>query len=68
MDFGEQLSFIDIVSILSFFIGLENLSLNKVQVNDIMQELQSNQNGMLSKIIEQNEQIIQMLKEKNRND
>lgn len=68
MNFGGQLSFIDIVSILSFFIGLENLSLNKVQVNDIMQELQSNQNGMLSKIIEQNEQIIQMLKEKNRND
>ncbi len=68
MNFGEQLSFIDIVSILSFFIGLENLSLNKVQVNDIMQELQSNQNGMLSKIIEQNEQIIQMLKEKNHND
>ena len=68
MNFGEQLSFIDIVSILSFFIGLENLNLNKVQVNDIMQELQSNQNGMLSKIIEQNEQIIQMLKEKNRND
>lgn len=63
MNFGEQLSFIDIVSILSFFIGLENLNLNKVQVNDIMQELQSNQNGMLSKIIEQNEQIIQMLKE-----
>lgn len=68
MNFGEQFSFIDIVSILSFFIGLENLSLNKVQVNDIMQELQKNQNGMLSKIIEQNEQIIQMLKEKNRND
>ena len=68
MNFGEQFSFIDIVSILSFFIGLENLSLNKVQVNDIMQELQSNQNGMLSKIIEQIEQIIQMLKEKNRND
>lgn len=68
MNFGEQFSFIDIVSILSFFIGLENLSLNKVQVNDIMQELQNNQNGMLSKIIEQNEQIIQMLKEKNRND
>lgn len=68
MNLGEQFSFIDIVSILSFFIGLENLSLNKVQVNDIMQELQSNQNGMLSKIIEQNEQIIQMLKEKNRND
>jgi hypothetical protein len=63
MNFGEQLSFIDIVSILSFFIGLENLSVNKVQMNDIMQELQSNQNGMLSKIIEQNEQIIQMLKE-----
>lgn len=63
MNFGEEFSIIDFVSMLSFIIGVENLSLNKVQVNDIMREMQNNQNGMLSKIIEQNEQIIKMLKE-----
>lgn len=68
MNFGEEFSIIDFVSMLSFVIGVENLSLNKVQVNDIMREMQSNQNGMLSKIIEQNEQIIKMLKEIDRND
>lgn len=68
MNFGEEFSIIDFVSMLSFIIGLENLNLNKVQVNDIMREMQNNQNGMLSKIIEQNEQIIKMLKEIDRND
>lgn len=68
MNFGEEFSIIDFISMLSFVVGVENLSLNKVQVNDIMREMQSNQNGMLSKIIEQNEQIIKMLKEINRND
>ena len=68
MNFGEKFSIIDFVSMLSFIIGLENLNLNKVQVNDIMREMQNNQNGMLSKIIEQNEQIIKMLKEIKQND
>lgn len=68
MNFGEEFSIIDFVSMLSFIVGLENLNLNKVQVNDIMREMQNNQNGMLSKIIEQNEQIIKMLKEIDRND
>ena len=68
MNFGEEFSIIDFISMLSFVIGVENLNLNKVQVNDIMREMQSNQNGMLSKIIKQNEQIIKMLKEINRND
>lgn len=68
MNFGEEFSIIDFVSMLSFVIGVENLSLNKVQVNDIMREMQNNQNGMLSKIIEQNEQIIKMLKEIEQND
>ena len=66
MNFGEEFSIIDFISMLSFVIGVENLSLNKVQVNDIMREMQNNQNGMLSKIVEQNEQIIKMLKEMNR--
>lgn len=64
MNNGEILSFIDLISIASFIVGLENLSLNKTQVNGIMQELQDNQNKMLSEIIEQNKQIISMLKEK----
>ena len=68
MNFGEEFSIIDFVSMLSFIIGLENLNLNKVQVSDIMREMQNNQNGMLSKIIEQNEQIIKMLKEIEQND
>lgn len=63
MNFGEEFSIIDFVSMLSFIIGLENLNLNKIQVNDIMREMQNNQNKMLSKIIEQSEQIIKMLKE-----
>lgn len=64
MNNGEILSFIDLISIASFIVGLENLSLNKTQVNGIMQELQDNQNKMLFEIIEQNKQIISMLKEK----
>ena len=64
MNNGEILSFIDLISIASFIVGLENLSLNKIQVNGIMQELQDNQNKILSEIIEQNKQIISMLKEK----
>ena len=42
MNNGEILSFIDLGFIASFIIGLENLSLNKIQVNGIMQELQDN--------------------------
>lgn len=64
MNNGEILSFIDLISIASFIVGLENLSLNKIQANGIMQELQENQNKMFSEIIEQNKQIISMLKEK----
>ena len=64
MNNGEISSFIDLISIASFIVGLENLSLNKIPVNGIMQELQENQNKMLSEIIEQNKQIISMLKEK----
>lgn len=49
MNNGEILSFIDLSSIASFIVGLENLSLNKIQVNGIMQELQDNQNKISPK-------------------
>ena len=69
--------FLDIITILSFIIGLENLSLNEEQVNNLEEHLRSQdvilkeeQNVMLDetikllkKAIEQNEEIINLLKE-----
>lgn len=57
--------FLDILTILSFIVGLQNLELNQRQVDGIMDELRSTQNSMLSTIIEQNKEIIRLLKEKN---
>lgn len=61
MDSGQ--GFIDLVNILSLVVGLENLELNQNQVNDLMAEMRNNQNSMLATIIEQNEEIIKLLKE-----
>ena len=63
MDSGQ--GFIDLVNILSLVVGLENLELNENQVNDLMAEMRNNQNSMLATIIEQNEEIIKLLKEGN---
>lgn len=67
---GDDWSFIDIISILSFIVGLQNLELNQKQIDGLMSEMQDNQNSMLNtiikqneQIIEQNEQIIKLLKE-----
>lgn len=57
--------FLDVLNILSFMIGLENLSLNQQQMDGIMSEMQDSQNKMLEKIIKQNEEIISLLKENN---
>lgn len=59
----EQWSFFDLLSVLSFIIGLQNLELNKKQVDTMMSEMKDNQNTMLSTIIKQNEEIIKLLKE-----
>lgn len=56
--------FLDILTVLSFIVGLQNLELNQRQVDGIMDELRSNQNSMLATIIEQNEEIIRLLKGK----
>lgn len=56
--------FLDILTVLSFIVGLQNLELNQKQVDVIMDELRSNQNAMLATIIEQNEEIIRLLKGK----
>ena len=63
MDNKDALGFLDILSILSFIVGLQNLELNKQQVDGVMTELQGNQNKMLELIIKQNEQIINLIKE-----
>lgn len=57
--------FLDVLNILSFMVGLENLSLNQQQMDAIMREMQDCQNKMLEKIIQQNEEIISLLKENN---
>lgn len=64
----DNLGFLDILTILSFVVGLQNLELNKQQVDGVMDELQNVQNSMLSTIIQQNKEIIRLLKENKNND
>lgn len=59
----DELGFLDVLTIISFLVGLENLKLNQQQVDGIMDELRNTQNSMLSTIIQQNEEIIRLLKE-----
>lgn len=54
----------DIIALWSLDIGLQNLKLNQMQVDGIMREMTDNQDALLQKIIEQNEQIISLLKER----
>lgn len=63
MDFWS-LDFLDILTILSFIVGLQNLELNQKQVDGLMSEMRDHQNDMLAHIIEQNDEIIALLKEK----
>lgn len=59
-DFG----FLDLLTILSFIIGLENLQINIEQSNQLDRHLSEQDEKLLAKIIEQNEQIIKLLEEK----
>ena len=66
---NSNLEFLDILTILSFIIGIENLELNIEQSNSLDKHLEQQdhilieqQNKMLEKIIEQNEEIISLLK------
>lgn len=63
MDWNE-LEFLDIINILSFIIGLQNLELSQKQVDGPMSKMTDYQNSMLATIIKQNEEIINLLKEK----
>ena len=59
----EQRNFeiMDFIAIWSLDIGLQNLELNKLQVDGIMREMTEKQDSLLHKIIEQNEHIIKLL-------
>ena len=63
MNNSAGIEFADLLGVLSLYVGLQNLELNQKQVDSVMKELQENQNTMLAKIIQQNEEIIKLLKE-----
>lgn len=58
MDNYGNLTFLDIITIMSFLIGIENMGLNKQQIHN-----KENDSAMLSTIIAQNKEIIRLLKE-----
>ena len=65
----NNLNFLDIVTILSFLVGVQNLELNEQQINNLEEHLKNQdavlkneQNEMLQKIIAQNKEIINLLK------
>lgn len=51
----------DLIAFWSLDIGLQNLSLNKQQVDGLMREMTDKQDNLLLKIIEQNNKIIKLL-------
>lgn len=63
MDNWQEWDFLDIISILSFIIGLENLELNNKQVASLEQHLHHQDNNLLAKIIQQNEELIELDKQ-----
>ncbi len=63
MDDFSEFSFLDILTVLSFIIGLQNLELNEKQVKGLDEHLKEQDERLLAKIIDQNEEIIALLKE-----
>ena len=58
-----ELEIMDIIALWSVVIGLQNLKLNEIQVDGLMREMTEKQDALLHKIIDQNEEIISLLKE-----
>lgn len=63
MDDFSEWSFLDVLTVLSFIIGLQNLELNEKQVKGLDEHLKEQDERLLAKIIKQNEEIIELLKE-----
>lgn len=64
MDDFSEWSFLDVLTVLSFIIGLQNLELNEKQVKSLDNHLKEQDERLLAKIIKQNEEIIALLKER----
>lgn len=62
---SNEFSFLDLLTILSFVIQLENLKLNEQQSEKLDRHLEKQDKEMLVKIIQQNKEIIQLLKGEN---
>lgn len=58
-----EFDIMDFIALWSLDIGLQNLELNKKQVEGLMSEMTENQDALLKVIINQNNQIIALLKE-----
>lgn len=63
MDDYGNFDIIDIINIMSFIVGIQNLELNNKQVESLSKEMTENQDIMLKIIINQNNEIIKLLKE-----
>lgn len=59
---NKQLGFLDIVTILSFYISIQNLKENEQQGEILKNKLDNQDKEYLEKIILQNEEIIKLLK------
>lgn len=58
---NEQFDIMALIAFWSLDIGLQNLALNKQQVDGLMREMTDKQDNLLLKIIEQNNKIIKLL-------
>lgn len=58
-----EFDIMDIIALWSLDIGLQNLALNKQQVDGLMREMTDNQDALLKVIVKQNEEMISLLKE-----
>lgn len=58
MDNYGNFTILDIITVMSFLVGVENMGLNKQQIHN-----KQDYGTILSTIMEQNEEIIRLLKE-----
>ena len=54
----NNLTFLDLVTIISFVVGMENLDLNFKQSQQLDKHLSEQDEKLLAKIIEQNEELL----------
>lgn len=59
-NFESNWAFLDLINILSFIIGLQNLELNQKQVTALDRHLSEQDNNQLAMIISQNEELIEL--------